>query len=85
MADKRPASPGADEASGALVKRQRTDEGALVVGSVTKDVSVGAAHCVTGLHAQLHHDVLTDQQHSRVAAFRSCPASLLPHSVDWSV
>jgi hypothetical protein len=42
-------------------------------------VSVGAAHCVTGLHAQLHHDVLTDQQHSRVAAFRSCPASLLPH------
>lgn len=37
MADKRPASPGADEASGALVKRQRTDEGALVVGSVTKD------------------------------------------------
>lgn len=24
---------------GALVKRQRTDEGALVIGSVTKDVS----------------------------------------------
>lgn len=28
---------------GALVKRQRTDEGALVIGSVTKDVSTPLA------------------------------------------
>lgn len=47
MADKRPHSPDPDAGQGssssALVKRQRTDEGQLIIGSVTKDVSEGSA------------------------------------------
>ena len=46
MADKRPHSPGVEHIdgaasnAGALVKRQKTD-GALIVGSVTKEVRSG--------------------------------------------
>ena len=44
--EKRPHSPGAG--AGALVKRQRTEEGSLVKGSITKEVSVARRSCVLG-------------------------------------